>query len=406
MMKMMRRCARSPLLLVLLLAVQSCSSTVATKQQPQETDRIEGAIWGALIADAMCWGSHFEQNTTKIVATFQDESQLYPTKVRNNKHHPRTEQGDLTDYGEYNIYWLEQLASSGAAPTELNEDLLSVWKKRVFGGRWKQRNDPDTQYTLRQLMHGMLYTHAEFGSSSNVMALRSVPLLGVTASEVDIVQYAKIALFTQLEKEPHVAQEFLTRVAFRLVHPTSEEENKPLVSIIESVADDMDNDFIFKMVDSAIEKVNEVKNPKSNLGQLKEKKEEEYVIDELAVCTMGKTWHGKPLEKGKCSISKESATENALPAALYFMIRYEEDDIIKAFIANTKVGGDNGSRAVAIGMVLGARSTGSIIPDEYKKALNHYEHIQELLPQLPLLKGLSLPKAEKGGSSGKQDDEL
>jgi ADP-ribosylglycohydrolase len=50
------------------------------------------------------------------------------------------------------------------------------------------------------------------------------------------------------------------------------------------------------------------------------------------------------------------------------------------------VGGDNASRAIAIGMVLGAYKGVDAIPQEWKESLDDYTYCNDLLGTLPLLK--------------------
>jgi ADP-ribosylglycohydrolase len=50
------------------------------------------------------------------------------------------------------------------------------------------------------------------------------------------------------------------------------------------------------------------------------------------------------------------------------------------------VGGDNASRAIAIGMVLGAHKGISAVPQEWKDTLDDYSYCDNLLNNLPLLK--------------------
>jgi ADP-ribosylglycohydrolase len=50
------------------------------------------------------------------------------------------------------------------------------------------------------------------------------------------------------------------------------------------------------------------------------------------------------------------------------------------------VGGDNASRAIAIGMVLGAYTGVGAIPQKWKESLDQWEYCENLLNQLPLLK--------------------
>jgi hypothetical protein len=50
------------------------------------------------------------------------------------------------------------------------------------------------------------------------------------------------------------------------------------------------------------------------------------------------------------------------------------------------VGGDNASRSIAIGMVLGAYKGVHAIPRAWKETLDQWEYCESLLNQLPLLK--------------------
>ncbi len=58
------------------------------------------------------------------------------------------------------------------------------------------------------------------------------------------------------------------------------------------------------------------------------------------------------------------------------------DDAVKA---NAMVGGDNASRAVAIGMVLGAFHGVEAIPSNLKDGLNAWKKCDALLEILPLI---------------------
>ena len=87
-------------------------------------------------------------------------------------------------------------------------------------------------------------------------------------------------------------------------------------------------------------------------------------------------------------VGKASPTEGTLPGAVYFILKYadQEDGFKKAVVANAMVGGDNASRGIAIGMVLGAYRGINAIPNEWKATLDQWDYCDNLLNQLPLLK--------------------
>lgn len=87
-------------------------------------------------------------------------------------------------------------------------------------------------------------------------------------------------------------------------------------------------------------------------------------------------------------VGKASPTEGTLPGAVYFILKYadKDDALNRAIQANAMVGGDNASRAIAIGMVLGAYKGISGVKKEWLESLEQYEYCETLLMKLPLLK--------------------
>ena len=65
-------------------------------------------------------------------------------------------------------------------------------------------------------------------------------------------------------------------------------------------------------------------------------------------------------------------------------------------LANAMVGGDNASRAIAVGQVLGAYHGVDAIPRAFKEGLNQWEHSEELLSKLPLLSGNGIENKSEG----------
>merc|ERR1711918_252527 len=101
----------------------------------------------------------------------------------------------------------------------------------------------------------------------------------------------------------------------------------------------------------------------------------EEFVDDLALTSMARLWDVGKSEPIK--VGKASPTEGTLPGSLYFILKYK--NFKKAAVANAMVGGDNASRAVAIGMVLGAKEGVEGIPEAWKSALNHWKKSSALL---------------------------
>merc|ERR1712210_41364 len=93
----------------------------------------------------------------------------------------------------------------------------------------------------------------------------------------------------------------------------------------------------------------------------------EEFVDDLAMTSMARLWDVGKTEPIK--VGKASPTEGTLPSSVYIILKYM-NDFAAAAKANAMVGGDNASRAVAIGMVLGAYHGVEGIPHELRKGLN------------------------------------
>ena len=125
---------------------------------------------------------------------------------------------------------------------------------------------------------------------------------------------------------------------------------------IQEVATQMGGFFETKTA-QAMAKVEEEADPNSDLSK-------EEFSDDLALTSMARLWdvgRSEPIKVGKAS-----PTEGTLPGALYFILKYaeQEEGLKKALQGNTMVGGDNASRGIAIGMVLGAYKGVEAIPEE------------------------------------------
>merc|ERR1719238_1009909 len=97
---------------------------------------------------------------------------------------------------------------------------------------------------------------------------------------------------------------------------------------------------------------------------------EEYA-DDLALTSMARLWDVGKSEPIK--VGKASPTEGVLPGSIYFILKY--DDLYEAARANAMVGGDSASRAVAIGMVLGAAQGLEGVPQHLRDAFIGWERL-------------------------------
>jgi ADP-ribosylglycohydrolase len=365
--------------LLMLMALGSVASVAAIEVEDIQKGRMRGAYYGALVADALTLGSHYEYSAPKIKQAYGGTIQKYMAPGQQmggethgigwgaRNYHPGTVAGDQTDYGEYNVLILEYLATTASNPRPFNvQELLPIWKNRL-DTNWKQWICTQTKNAYQQVAQGVPVN--QLGGPSNAMSLRFAPVFSYYGDEDDVVDAAHKSMFTHKERTAHLGAEFFARVTFRIIH-----QSLTPSAAIEQVAAESDP-WIQQKVQQALAKAQEAVDPEQPLST-------EEFVDDLALTSMARLWDigkSEPIKVGKAS-----PTEGTLPGAIYFIVKYE-DDMVAAFKGNAMVGGDNASRSIAIGMVLGAYHGVDAIPFDLKDGLNHWKHSEELLETLPLL---------------------
>ena len=286
-------------------------------------------------------------------------------------YHPGQKKGDQTDYGEYNVLMLEYLASRKApsAPIALSE-LVPVWQARLNSPTWGAWRCTQTKQTLQQVSAGM--AHSQLGGMSNAMSMRSAAAVGAFSTEAEAAAAARKMMFTHRSEEALSGGEFFTRVAYQVAR-----DGKSPREAIEAVAAGMSG-WIQQQVRKGIAKFEEATDPSRPLSK-------EEFVDDLAMTSMARLWDVGKTEPIK--VGKASPTEGTLPSSVYIILKYV-DDFGAAVRANAMVGGDNASRAVAIGMVLGAWHGVDGIEPRLRDSLNAWAKCDALLDKLPALQQL------------------
>lgn len=378
-------------LLTLLLHFFRVASAEKGAEKPSKTSQMKGAFFGAVVADALALGTHYEYDAKKIKQFYGEIDRYYaPGEKTGGETHgvgwgarnfhngngvgPAKKAGECTDYGDYTILMLKHLAATSDKPhrVDLNE-LIPRWQKAMT--KWRSWMCTQTRQTLQQVSSGTSYN--QLGGMSNAMSLRSAAALGYFDKEDDAAHAARTMMFTHRETTALDGGEFFTRVAFRII-----QKGLTPREAIEEVAKTSSN-FIKQKVKQALDKVEEALNPQKTLGT-------QEFCDDLALTSMARLWEVGKTEPIK--VGKASPTEGTLPGSVYLIVKH--NDFYKAAKANAEIGGDSASRSVAIGMVLGAWQGLEGIPQRLKDTLIGYDKYDKLLNQLPLIKNESPDKSE------------
>ena len=163
---------------------------------------MRGAFFGAIVADALCLGSHYEYDALKIheayggrpIEKFMSPGELMGGQTHGigwgeRNYHPGKKAGGTTDYGDYNILILEHLAATAEPPRPFDvAELLPHWMNRLENS-WGSWICTMTKETYAQVKHR--YPVAQLGGMSNAMAIRHVAAHAYYETEEELVEVAR-----------------------------------------------------------------------------------------------------------------------------------------------------------------------------------------------------------------------
>jgi ADP-ribosylglycohydrolase len=377
---------------MLAVIVALCLMPGVNAQEPSKESRMRGAFMGSLVADALTLGTHYEYDAAKIKQFYGEIDRYYaPGEKTGGETHgvgwggrnfhggngngPAKKPGEQTDYGDYCILILEYLASIANKKHRIElSELIPMWQNRLK--TWRAWMCTQTKQTYQQVQQGTPYN--QLGGMSNAMSLRIPAAFGMYDVEEDVVHASRAAMFTHRETTAQNGGEFFARVTFRVIHKGLSPEEA-----IKDVAK-TSSKFIKDKVKQALDKATEAMDPSKPLFK-------EEFVDDLAVTSMARVWHGHGGydNSAPIKVGKASPTEGTLPASIYFIVKYA-GNFAAAAKSNSAVGGDNAARSIPIGMVMGAAQGLEGIPKELGKGqLVEWDHCEKLLNKLPLLKKTS-----------------
>jgi len=366
---------------ILLKTVLVSALTLPSTGAPTQESRISGNFFGALVADALTLGSHYEYDAKVIKQAYAGTISKYmaPGEAMGGSthgigwgrrnYHPGQKAGDQTDYGEYNVLVLEHLAKrkDKDGPINLNK-LVPYWKERLESPSWGAWKCTQTKQALQQVSQGV--SPDRLGGGSNAMAVRHAAAHGVFSVEEDVVSAARTVMFTHKNSEALGGGEFFARVTHKIIH-----DGMTPRQAIDAAAKKMGRWYVDK-ANQGIAKFEEATDPSKPLSK-------EEFVDDLAATSMARLWDVGKSEPIK--VGKASPTEGTLPTSVYLILKYQ-DDFVGGVKANAMIGGDNASRSIAVGMVLGAWNGVEAIPEDLKSTLNAWKKCEKMLSKLPLLK--------------------
>ncbi len=289
----------------------------------------------SLVADALSLGSHWIYSQREIADKFGGITGYSDPAT---SYHPGKQAGDFTHYGDQTMVLLRSLASHGRFDLAA---FANEW--RLFWERPETQSyrDGATKATLANLRSGLSAAQAASPSNDIAGAARIAPLLLLKWESNEHLIAAARAQTSFTHGDPSVveAAEFFARVTLAVQDgvaiPDALRAAAPLTAW-NAIPGDW---FDAALASSA-----------------------STVSDSAATKAHGLTCH----------------VPEAFPAVCHLLLRHP-DDLVAALTANIEAGGDSAARGMIIGMIHGAKSSGTTLPQDWLTGLRAYGEIQQLI---------------------------
>jgi ADP-ribosylglycohydrolase len=299
------------------------------------SEKAKGMVLGSFIGDSLALGVHWIYSTERIVRQFgRVEDLLQP---QGNSYHKTKAMGDFTNCGDQALVLLESLAVCRGFKLE---DFSARWLE-VFSD-YRGYVDHAMRETLQNFALGK--SPLESGSLCNDLsgASRIAPLIYSLKGNVEaLVEACRLqTAMTHSNALTIEASEFLARVCLLVLQGAS-----PSEAVWQTTGENFADTRIGNWVKDG------------------------YASREMdsveAIVGFGQNGH----------------VPEAFPGMIHLIMKYENDPG-EALIQAVMAGGDSASRAMAVGMVLGAHRGARVFPGKWLDGINRVAEIQGLLEKM------------------------
>ncbi len=318
--------------------------------EPTPRDRLAGSIWGQLVGDAFCLGSHWIYNLTELEKTYPEGIHGFEPP-KEGHYHAGKEPGEQTHYGEGALVMLESVAELGRFD---ENDFLRRFADKFGSPDYSGYCDKATRGTLENLRvwqeeHPGKPVDAQNGADDDQLATASrlAPVVVAHLHDPDLLIVA--------ERATRVCQNNERAVVFMQAN----------AMILRDLLNGRDLHSSLHRAEEEIVSVDarrgvEVRRKISAGMNASLKSVHDSIVNEFGQ---------------SCPLA------SSFPSAVHCTIKHS-DSFADALTANARAGGDNAGRAGMIGAWLGAALGVQAIPAEWRNRLKAKERIEQLVDQL------------------------
>ncbi len=323
--------------------------------EPTLADRMRGSIWGQLVGDAFCLGSHWIYNLTELEAAFPDGVNGFEAP-KEGHYHAGKQPGEQTHYGDGALVMLESVAELGRFDPV---DFLRRFEAKFGAEDYRGYCDKATRGTLDNLRvgreehlragEGQAEVDAQNGADDDQLATAS-RLASVVAAH-----YADQDLLSVAERATRVCQNNERAVVFM----------KANALILRDLLAGRD---LHSALHRAEETIVAVDPRRGAEVRRKIAAGMNASLKSVIAATVDEFGQSCPLA-------------SSFPSAVHCVIKHG-DSFEDAMINNARAGGDNAGRAGLIGAWIGALLGINGVPREWREGLAAKERITALVDRL------------------------
>lgn len=291
-------------------------------------------VLASLAGDSLALGVHWIYDTRIIRTQFGRVDDFI--KPAANSYHPTKGRGEFTHLGDQSFLLLESLVSANGFDLG---DFSDRWRELFTD--YQGYIDKATRSTLEGYAEGRLALEAGSDSEELAGASRIAPLVYFYRDDLEgLIEASRLqAIITHNSQNVADASEFFGRVCYHVLEGAG-----PVEAIQKVTAEDFNKPPISDWVSAGLES--------------RDKDSVETIYE----------------------FGQHCGTEAAFPSVIHLVAKYE-NDLEEGLIQCVMAGGDNASRALAVGMILGAHLGPAALPDRWLSKLKQKNRILELLEQ-------------------------
>jgi ADP-ribosylglycohydrolase len=318
--------------------------------EPSLADRMRGAIWGQIVGDAFCLGSHWIYNLTEMEKSFPEGVHGFEAPLE-GAYHAGKHPGDQTHYGDGALVMLESVAAVGHFD---ERDFLQRFADQFGAESYSGYRDKATRGTLENLSvwreeHPGEPIDAQNGADDDQLATAS------RLASVVVAHFSDPELVSVAERATRVCQNNERAVVFmqtnalilrdllagRDLHSTLHRAEEQVVSLDPRRGVEVRRKIVAGM-NASLKSVHQA------------------IVDEFGQ---------------SCPLA------SSFPSSVHCTVKHSES-YEDAIVANARAGGDNAGRAGMIGAWLGASLGINAIPQAWRDRLSARRQISEWVEQV------------------------